>query len=79
MGSRIFLGGYLFGVFILGCYQHMNRLTAVLNINRFPQPVLGHHPLLVFSQFEYFMLLQGFWHALDELYIVVHLGLYNCT
>ena len=46
-GSRIFSGGYLFGVSILACCQHINSLTAVLIINRCPQPVLGHHPILV--------------------------------
>ena len=48
-GSKICSGGYLFGVFILACCQHMNSLTAVLIINRCPQPVLGHHPILVMN------------------------------
>ena len=43
-GSRICSGGYLFGVFILACCQHINSLTAVLNIKDL---VLGHHPILV--------------------------------
>ena len=28
-GSKIFSGGYLFGVFILACCQHINSLIAV--------------------------------------------------
>ena len=32
----------------MACCQHINSLTAVLIINRCPQPVLGHHPTLVY-------------------------------